>query len=40
MIIEQLLNKNIDRRQFLKETGKVSAGLAGLLNGCGAAWKQ
>jgi hypothetical protein len=40
MSIEQLLNKNIDRRQFLKETGKVTAGLAGLLSSCAPSLRE
>jgi hypothetical protein len=34
MSIEQLLRTNIDRRQFLKQTGLAAVGLAGLLQGC------
>jgi hypothetical protein len=40
MSIDDILYKDIERRQFLKGTGKAALGLAGLLSGCAPTLKE
>jgi hypothetical protein len=40
MSIEDTLNKGIDRREFLKGSGKAAVGLAGLVSGCAPTLKE
>jgi hypothetical protein len=40
MSLENILTKNIDRREFLERTTKATIGLAGLLSGCAPALKE
>jgi len=40
MSIEKMLNKDIDRREFLKGTSRAAVGLTGLLSGCAPALKE
>jgi hypothetical protein len=40
MSIHQILGKNVNRREFLKQSAMTAVGLAGLLSACAPTLKE